>query len=152
MYNDGASRFWSDPLAVNQTIDRRSIDRRLFGAAAIIFPLVVIAGFARTYYLKVFFHTPQLATTMVHLHGILMTTWIALFIAQVRLISSRQIRTHQRLGFAAIGIAILILLVGFLIAVRAAKFGAVRIEWIHSQRQCTCRSTENNRYDGVFYR
>jgi hypothetical protein len=110
-------------MAVDRTIDERS-DRRLFVAAAIVFPLIVLAGFARTYYLKGFFNTPPLATWMVHVHGILMTTWIVLFITQVALISSRRIRTHQRLGFTAIGIAVLIIVVGFLIAVRAAKFGS----------------------------
>ena len=111
-------------MAINQPVERRNIDRRLFLAAAIVFPLVVLAGFARTYYLKTFFHTPPLSTWMVHLHGLLMTTWVVLFISQVRLISLRRIRTHQRVGFAAIGLALLIVFVGFLIAVHAAKFGA----------------------------
>ena len=99
-------------------------DRWLFGAAAIVFPLIVLAGFARTYYLKGFFDTPPLATMLVHVHGVLMTAWVALFISQVWLISSNRIRTHQRLGFSGIGLGILIILVGFLIAVRAAKVGA----------------------------
>ena len=111
-------------MAINQPVERRNIDRRLFLAVAIIFPLVILAGFARTYYLKTFFHTPQLSSWMVHLHGFLMTTWVVLFISQVRLISLRRIRTHQRFGFAAIGLALLMVFVGFLIAVHAAKFGA----------------------------
>jgi hypothetical protein len=105
-------------MAINEPVERRNIDRRLFLAAAIVFPLVVLAGFARTYYLKIFFHTPPLSTWVVHLHGLLMTTWVVLFI------SLRRIRTHQRFGFVAIGLALLIVLVGFLIAVHAAKFGA----------------------------
>jgi hypothetical protein len=111
-------------MAINQPVERRNLDKRLFLAVAIVFPLVVLAGFARTYYLKTFFHTPPLSSWMVHLHGLLMTTWVVLFISQVRLISLRRIRTHQRFGFAAIGLALLMIFVGFLIAVHAAKFGA----------------------------
>lgn len=111
-------------MAINQPAERRNIDRRLFLAAAIVFPLVVLAGFARTYYLKTFFHTPPLSSWMVHLHALLMTTWVVLFISQVRLISLKHIRTHQRFGFAAIGLALLMVFVGFFIAVHAAKFGA----------------------------
>jgi len=111
-------------MPVNATLKRPRIDRRLFAAAAIIFPLIVLAGFARTYYLKTFFHTPPLASMLVHLHGILMTSWVLLFISQVWLISSKRIRTHQRLGLSAIAVAFLIIVVGFFVALRAAKFGA----------------------------
>ena len=111
-------------MALNETFNRRAFDRRLFATAAVLFPLVVIAGFARTYYLKGFFGAPPLASLLVHLHGIFMTAWVALFVFQVWLISSLRIRVHQRLGFTGIGLAIVIILVGFFTAVRAAKFGA----------------------------
>ena len=110
-------------MSVNSTIDGGRIDRRLFAVAAIIFPLIVFAGFARTYYLKYFFDAPALPL-LNHVHGMLMTTWVLLFVTQVWLISTRRIRTHQRLGFAAIGVAMLILIVGFLIATKTAKFGS----------------------------
>ena len=111
-------------MAVSVTVNRPRIDRRLFAAAAIVFPLIVLAGFARTYYLKTLFQTPPLASTLVHMHGILMTSWVLLFISQVWLVSSERIRTHQRLGLSAIALAGLIVVVGFFVAVRAAKFGA----------------------------
>jgi len=110
-------------MVVNGTLKRPPIDRRLSVAAAIVLPVVVLAGFARTYYLKAFFHTPPLAT-LVHIHGVLMTSWVLLFISQVWLISSKRVRSHQRLGLLAINLAILIVIVGFFVAVRAAKFGA----------------------------
>jgi len=111
-------------MPMNTTLKRSRIDRRLFAAAAITFPLIVLAGFARTYYLKTFFHTPPLASMLVHIHGILMTSWVLVFVSQVWLISSKRIRTHQRLGLSAVAVAVLIIVVGFFVAVRAAKFGA----------------------------
>ncbi len=109
---------------MNQTLDRRLFDRRLFMVAAILFPLIILAGFGRTYYLKALFDTPPLPSLLVHLHGLLMTMWIALFVTQVWLVRSREIRLHQRLGYTGIGLAVLIVAAGFATAVRAAKFGA----------------------------
>lgn len=109
---------------MNETLTRHLFDRRLFRAAAIAFPLLVLAGFARTYYAKPLFDTPPLASWIVHLHGVLMTMWVALFAMQVWFISARRVRLHQRLGYAGIGLAALIIAVGFVTAIRAAKFGA----------------------------
>src|SRR5262245_16080061 len=83
----------------------RSFDRRFFTFTAIAFTLVVLAGFARTYYLKPYFGGPPLPSLMVHVHGLLMTVWVALFATQVWLISSRQVKVHQRLGYAGAGLA-----------------------------------------------
>jgi hypothetical protein len=106
------------------TLDRRQFDRRLFMTTAIMFPLIVIAGFARTYYLRGLFGAPPLASWVVHMHGMLMTTWVGLFVTQVWFISSRRVRLHQRLGYGGIALAVAIIAVGLITAVRAAKFGS----------------------------
>ncbi len=105
------------------TIDRHRFDRRFFLIVAIVFPLIVVAGFGRTYYAKQWFATPPLASSLLHLHGALMTAWVVLFITQVRLISSRAVRVHQRLGYAGIGLGALIIATGVPTALRAAKYG-----------------------------
>jgi hypothetical protein len=110
--------------AVSEAVERRLFDRRLFKVAAIAFPLLILAGFARTYYLRGFFNVPPLPSLVVHLHGLMMTTWVALFITQVWLISSKRVRVHQRLGYSGIGLGVLILPIGFLAAIRAAKYGS----------------------------
>jgi hypothetical protein len=109
---------------VNEALNRRLFDRRLYMTAAIVFPVIILAGFGRTYYLKGLFDVPALASPVVHLHGLLMTAWVALFATQVWFISSRRIRLHQRLGYAAIGLGVLIIATGFVTALRAARFGA----------------------------
>ena len=103
----------------------RSFDRRLYLIAAIAFPLIILAGFARTYYLKPLVAGPPLPSLIVHIHGLLMTACVALFATQVWLISSRRIRVHQRLGYAGIGLAALIVIVGLATALRAAKYGSL---------------------------
>ena len=102
----------------------RTFDRRFFAFTAIAFTLVVLAGFARTYYLKPYFGGPPLPSLLVHFHGLLMTGWVALFATQVWLISSRQVRVHQRLGYAGVGLAVSIVAAGLVTALRAGKYGS----------------------------
>lgn len=109
---------------MHQTDGTRTFDRRLFLIAALSFAAITLAGFSRTYYLKPFFSSPPLPSSLVHVHGLLMSAWVLLFGAQVWLIAGRRIRVHQRLGYSAIGLAVFIVLTGGVTAVRAAKYGS----------------------------
>jgi len=97
----------------------RLIDRRFYVAAASAAFAVVLAGFARTYYLKVLFRTPALPW-LLHLHGALMTGWFALFLVQTYLIASHRAAFHRRLGVFGAALAALIVIVGATVARRAA--------------------------------
>jgi hypothetical protein len=109
---------------MDSSVERRLFDRRLYFAIAILFPAIVLLGFARTYYLKGLFATPPLPSGLVHLHGLVMTAWVLLFVVQVRLISTKRIRLHQRLGYASIALAVLVIATGLPTALRAAKYGS----------------------------
>ena len=63
-------------------------ERRLYTAGAVLAALVAFAGFARTYYLKGSFGSPDL-TPILHAHGLVMTLWFVLFIAQARLVAMK---------------------------------------------------------------
>jgi hypothetical protein len=102
----------------------RDRDRYVYGGLAALFALLVFAGFSRTYYLKFLFLTPPLPSLVVHAHGVVMTAWVTLFIVQVFLISNRQVRLHQRLGYAGIGLAALVIIVGTWTALLAARHGS----------------------------
>lgn len=110
-------------MAATPRMPGRVNDRRLYILAAIVTPLIVLAGFARTYYLKPFFGTPDLPGRIVHLHGIVMTAWVFLFITQVSLVATRRTRVHQRLGIAGGVLAALVVVVGVLTALFAAARG-----------------------------
>ena len=107
-------------MAATPRMPGRVNDRRLYILAAIVTPLIVLAGFARTYYLKPFFKTPDLPNRIVHLHGIVMTAWVLLFITQISLVATRRTRVHQRLGIAGGVLAALVVIVGILTALFAA--------------------------------
>ena len=91
---------------------------------AVLIPIIVLIGFARTYYLKGLFGTPALPGLLVHLHGIVMTSWVVLFITQIWLVAARRTRIHQRLGILGAILAALVCLVGVATAIAAAARGA----------------------------
>jgi hypothetical protein len=111
-------------MAATPRVPTRVNDRRLYILAAILTPLIVLAGFARTYYLKPFFNTPDIAGRIVHLHGIVMTAWVVLFVTQVSLVATRRTKIHRRLGVLGGVLAALVVIVGVLTALYAAARGA----------------------------
>ena len=109
---------------MNAPFDWRRFDRRLFAAAAVMFPVIVVAGFARTYYLKPYFGGPPLPGMLVHLHGMVMTLWVGFFIAQVWLIRTKNHRLHMNIGIVGVILASLMIVIGFFTAIAAAKYGS----------------------------
>jgi hypothetical protein len=107
-------------MATTPNIHRRISDRPLYLLAAVIIPIIVLAGFARTYYLKGFFGTPPLPSFIVHVHGLVMTAWVVLFIVQVTLVAKRKTKLHQQLGILGAVLAALVFIVGILTALFAA--------------------------------
>src|SRR5688572_16834247 len=113
----------SDEL-LQQTAPRIRAQRpRLFVWADLAALAVVLFGFAPTYYLKTFFGTPSLGT-LVHVHGIVMTLWFSILVAQALLVSSGNLKAHRKLGMAGMGIAVLVLIVGVATAIGAVQRGA----------------------------
>ena len=111
-------------MAVDERMHRGGRDRRFYTWVAIAIPLIVLAGFARTYYLKGLFNGPTLPGKLVHLHGLVMTLWVVLFIVQVRLVATRRTSVHRKLGVLGGVLAILVLVVGVSTAIAAAARGA----------------------------
>ena len=104
-------------MAMNVNLLGRLSDRKLFLAAAIAFPLMVLIGYFRTYCGSVFFpDVPRVANALVHAHGIVMSLWVAYFVAQVALIRSKNIKLHMTLGMAGVALAAIVVIVGLLTA------------------------------------
>lgn len=109
---------------MDASLQRPGRDRRLYAWVAILVPIIVLAGFAKTYYLKGFFGNPALPGLLVHVHGIVMTSWVVLFAAQVWLVASRRVKVHQRLGVFGAILAAMIVCVGVATGIAAAARGA----------------------------
>jgi hypothetical protein len=90
----------------------------------VIAALVVFTGFARTYFLKGFYGAPSL-TPLLHFHGLIFSSWILLFITQTSLVAAGRTDIHRRLGVAGGVLAGLMIIIGPLTAITAAKLGHV---------------------------
>ena len=101
---------------------RSRTDRPLYTWVAIAAALVVLAGFSRTYYAKAYFGTPELSA-LVHLHGLVMTAWFALFFVQVRLVATNRTPLHRKLGVLGGIVAILVVVVGSVTAISSVAAG-----------------------------
>lgn len=91
---------------------------------AIALSLFVIVGFSRTYYLRFLTDLPPL-DTLVHLHSIVFSAWLLVFIAQTRLVAARRVDLHMKLGIAALGLAVVVVAISF--ATTAVKATVPRI-------------------------
>lgn len=101
---------------------RRVVERRFYVAAAIGAILVVFAGFARTYYLKGVFGAPAIPE-LVHVHGIVMTSWFLLFLVQVGLVATRRTNIHRKVGVGGTVLAALMVTISVATAISAARRG-----------------------------
>jgi hypothetical protein len=100
-------------------IPRRHFDRRFYLGAALIAVGLVFWGFAPTYYLKLVFGAPALPTRL-HIHGAIMSSWLALFFVQAVLVSAQRLDWHRRLGIVGVMVAVGVVLVGSTTTINAA--------------------------------
>lgn len=104
-------------MAMNPNMIGRVADRRLFLWAAILFPVLVVAGYFQTYYFNAFFpDMPRIANMLVHAHGITMSLWVAYFVMQVALIRTKNVKLHMTLGLVGVALAAIVVVVGLVTA------------------------------------
>lgn len=105
-------------------------DRLFYSGMAVAMGLTVFAGFGPSYYLRFLSSGPSTTvsggpfTPLVHLHGVLFTAWVLLFIVQTALVASRRVAVHRRLGVATTVLAALMIVVGTSTAIATASRGA----------------------------
>ena len=58
---------------------------------------------------------------LVHVHGVAFTAWMIVFIVQVRLVAARQLRLHRRLGYTAVALSALMIVLGTLTVIEGAR-------------------------------
>ena len=88
------------------SIDKARVGRRLFFviiASAVI--ATVFAGFAPTFYLRGSFTQDRPMSLPPHIHGIVFSAWVTVFLLQTILIARGSRRLHQQFGSVAVGIA-----------------------------------------------
>jgi hypothetical protein len=103
----------------SEALTRRQTDRLLLVAVAI--GAVMFVGFAKNYYLRAWLGTRPIGA-LVHVHGAVMTGWVALFLTQTLLVSARRVDLHRKLGIAGAALAAIVVALGvYTIAASAAR-------------------------------
>ena len=102
-------------------------DRLFYTGMGVLTLALVIAGFARTYYFSLWM-TPRPGfaglSPLLHIHGFLFTCWFALQVIQPALIAGRHRRLHRKLGYSAVALAPLMVVLGILAGIDAVKRGS----------------------------
>ena len=82
---------------------------KFYVCSAAMLLLIVIVGFAPTFYLRAAFGAPELSWR-VYVHGLILTAWFLAFALQAALVAARRTALHRALGWAgaAIGLAVII--------------------------------------------
>jgi hypothetical protein len=97
-------------------------DHLFFSVMAIVASATIIAGFFNTYVPKVVTGAPALPP-IIHLHAVVFTSWLIVFVAQTTLVLTGRTSVHRRLGVAAVALAALMVVVGTATAVTVARLG-----------------------------
>ena len=89
-------------VEANPGAEVRRAERRFFTGMAVGILVLALAGFARTYFLRPVLADPApplpALPPLIHLHGLLFTAWVVLFLGQVRLVAVKRVALHRRLG------------------------------------------------------
>jgi hypothetical protein len=109
---------------ISESDQNRIVAQRFYFYALVCAALVVFAGFTRSYFLKGLFGTPALYP-LLHVHGLVMTSWFVLFGVQTLLIQGHRTDVHRRLGVAGVLLAATMVAVGSAVVIINARGGRV---------------------------
>jgi FtsH-binding integral membrane protein len=110
----------SSNVATRVGVLRRRSDHAFFTAMSILMAVGVGAGFSRTYFARIAAGT---TTPLIHVHGAVFAVWMLLFILQAVLVAVGKTRWHRRVGVAGVFFAVVMLVIGTITGVIAARHG-----------------------------
>jgi hypothetical protein len=84
---------------------------RFFSGMSWLLLAIVLAGFGPTLYLRAWTDVAPIPAHVM-IHGVVMTAWFLLFAAQASLVATGRTRAHRRLGVAAAGVGVLVIVMG----------------------------------------
>src|SRR2546423_8317135 len=109
---------YSEVIGTQQNAKTR--ERIFYSGMAIAILMAIFVGFSRTFYIRPYFHSEPLIPLLI-LHGMVFSSWIALFVTQTTLVATKRTRIHMKLGVASGAIAALMIVIGSFTAIVRAK-------------------------------
>ena len=116
-----------------QSAHREHIRREhmFFTGMAVALFATVFAGFAPTYYLLNQLHGTLASgqsggsnlTPLVHVHAIVFSAWMLLFVTQTTLISTGRVNWHRKLGILGALLAAAMVVLGLMVAIEGSRLG-----------------------------
>ena len=101
------------------SVQRIRAERNFYIAMAGAMLVTIFIGFAPTYFLRGAIdlgHPLTPLTPLVHVHGILFSSWVVLFIVQVALVRVGRASIHRKLGVAGLVLALALIATGTAVA------------------------------------
>ena len=109
------------PVGVAGRAAARARENRFYLTAGLLFAVLVFVGFSKNYYLRPLFGLGPLYSDLVRVHGVVMTVWVLLFATQTWLVSAKRVRLHMKLGWAGVGVAVLVIVTGYMVSIGALE-------------------------------
>ena len=108
-------------ISILERMDSKSISfrrgRYFFVSMAILFPILVMLGFVPDYQMIA---TGQVKVHwFLHVHGVIMTAWLGIFLAQSLLVANANVKRHRQLGQTGFVFGVLVWLSLVVVTVRA---------------------------------
>jgi hypothetical protein len=97
-------------------------ERQFFGGMAAAMAIATFIGFAPTYYLSTFTRAPALGI-IVHIHGIVFSTWMLLFLTQTMLVAAERRDLHRKMGIMGALLACSVVVLGVAVAIESGRAG-----------------------------
>jgi len=98
----------------------KRIDDLFFAGMSLLILGTVYLGFARSYYLAGTIHA-HLPSAIIHVHGVVFSCWVLLFVTQTALVSVGKVSLHRKLGIFGAVLAFLIVLLGVMAIVDSTR-------------------------------
>jgi len=103
------------------------LSRYFYLCMSLVLAAIVILGFSRTANANLFHANPP-RPLLLWIHGAAFSTWIVFFVAQSALVRARKVSVHRLLGWFGAGLASVMVVLGFTIAVVMARFDTVVLQ------------------------
>ena len=111
---------------IGRAVANRRHEHLFFSGMAIVMALVVLTGFARSFFFTFMWreHDPDASTEPIYyVHGTLAAAWMLLAVIQPLLIRARRVQWHRRLGWVGAAIAAAVMSSGVYVAFLSAARG-----------------------------
>jgi hypothetical protein len=102
----------------------RSTERIFFGGMSILLCIVVVFGFAKTYFFAGMVRAP-LPSPILHIHGAVFTLWMVLLLIQSAFISAHRVAWHRTVGTIAFCLPPIMIVLGTIAGIDALARGVM---------------------------